>query len=144
MRIKPEKINKTEVVLLYCQHCINNIDITAEVNKISDLFIKPVMMSCSSKIEVSYLLRLLEAGAEAIEVACCCENKCHFLVGSLRTRKRIDYVRGLLDQIGLGAERIGINCDTGLSPKKLVSLAVERAKAVEPLGPNPMKKGDME
>jgi hypothetical protein len=36
----------------------------------------------------------------------CEENNCHFLEGSTRCARRVDYLRGLLDDIGLGGERL--------------------------------------
>jgi F420-non-reducing hydrogenase iron-sulfur subunit len=102
------------------------------------------MMPCSSKIEVPHILRVLEQGVDGVEVAACPESKCHFLVGSLRAEKRVDYTRRLLDEIQIGAERLGISRGTGLSAKKLMGLAERRAEAVKTLGPNPMKKGDIQ
>ena len=101
---------------------------------------QPVMMPCSSKIEVPYVLKILERGADAVEVVACPADGCQFLVGSLRTEKRIDYVRGLLDEIHVGAERVGISRGPGLSVKDLAALAASRAEAIRSLGPNPMNK----
>ena len=36
----------------------------------------------------------------------CQEDNCHTLEGSSRCARRVDYVRGLLDQIGIGQERL--------------------------------------
>jgi len=132
-----------EVVVLYCQHCIGDeADVTVELERVSGFTVRPAMMPCSSKIEVSYILKILEQGADGVEVVACPENKCRFLVGSLRAEKRIEYIRRLLDEISMGAERVGISRGLGLSAEKLISLAEERSKAVNALGPNPMKKGD--
>lgn len=115
----------------------------SESNRISGFRLRSVMMPCSSKIEVPYILKILERGADAVQVIACPVNKCRFLIGSSRTVKRIEYVRSLLEQIDIGAERVGISIVSGLSAEKLVGLAAERAEAVEPLGANPMKKGEL-
>jgi len=101
------------------------------------------MMPCSSKIEVPYILKILERGADAVQVVACPANKCRFLIGSSRTAKRIEYVRRLLDEIDIGAERVGISSAAGLSGKKLIELAAARAEAAKPLGANPMKNGEL-
>ena len=53
--------------------------------------------------------------------------------------KRIEHVRRLLDQIRMGAERIGMIRGDNLSYKDMLGIAEERAGAVMALGPSPMK-----
>lgn len=141
---KTEVIFEPEVVLLYCQHSLErDVDITAQSKGISGFRVQPVMMPCSSKIEVSYILKILERGVDAVQVVVCPARKCRFLIGSRRTTKRIEYIRRLLDEIDMGAERVGISNASGLRAEKLMDITAERAKAVEPLGANPMKNGEL-
>ena len=63
------------------------------------------------------------------------------MVGSAKIEKRVEYARGLIESIGMGAERIGLTFDKELSAKQLVDIAGKRADAIRPLGANPMKKG---
>ena len=91
-----DKSFEPEIVVLYCQRCIRkDADVDVEADRASGFSVQPVMMPCSSKIEVPYILKILERGADAVEVVACPADGCRFLVGSLRAEKRIDYVRGL-------------------------------------------------
>lgn len=129
-----------EVVVLYCQRCVRqDADAAMAADQTSGFSVQPVMMPCSSKIEVPYILKILERGADAVEVVACPADRCRFLVGSLRAEKRIDYIRGLLDEIHIGGERVGISHGPGLSAQDLIDLAANRAEAVRTLGPSPMK-----
>jgi len=92
--------------------------------------IRPVMLACSSKVQVPELLNILDNGVDGVEVVACPDEVCRFLVGSRRASKRVAYVRGLLDAAGLGAERLGISIKSDLSAEELVQLAEERAAAV--------------
>jgi coenzyme F420-reducing hydrogenase delta subunit len=87
------------------------------------------MMPCSSKIEVPYILKILEAGALAVEIVACPEKGCKFLVGSRRAEKRIEYIRGLLEQIGCSRQRVGISRKLSQSPQELIELARARGDA---------------
>jgi len=139
----PKTSFEPEVVVLYCQHCVGEgAQVTLESDRASGFSVRAVMMPCSSKVEVPYVLKILERGADTVEVIACPEKACRFLFGSARTEKRIDYIRGLLEEIGIGSERVGICRGSGLSGKELVALAGTRADAVRELGPNPMKKGE--
>ncbi|MDH4239670.1 MAG: hydrogenase iron-sulfur subunit [Phycisphaerae bacterium] len=132
-----------EVVLLYCQHGLcHEAKGSAWYQECAGLSIRAIMMPCSSKIEVSYILKLLESGADAVEVVACPEKSCKYLVGSLRAERRIEYVRGLLEKIGYAPERVGISRKLSQSPVQLMDLARARADAVRSFGINPMKKGE--
>ena len=133
---------KPEVVVLYCQHGIcDEAKASAWSQEIPGLSVRAIMMPCSSKIEVSYILKILESGVDAVEIVACPEKSCKFLVGSLRAERRIEYIRGLLEKIGYAPERVGISRKLSQSPEKLIELARARADTVRPLGINPMKKG---
>ena len=128
------------VVVLYCQNCVAEGVDAAEVSiSASGFKARFVVMPCSSKVEASHVLKLLDEGADGVQVVGCPENKCRFLVGSTTAEKRIEYARGLLDEIHMGADRLGMERGALLSAPDLMELAERRAAAVRPLGPNPMK-----
>jgi F420-non-reducing hydrogenase iron-sulfur subunit len=134
-----------EIVVLYCQHCVGaDAAVIAEADRVSGFSVQPVLMPCSSKVEIPHVLRILERGVDGVEVVACPESRCHFLVGSLRAEKRVEYIRCLLDEIQIGAERVGISRGSGLSAKELMRLAAGRAEAARTLGCNPMKAGGVQ
>lgn len=143
MSNEPEQPDQEpEVVVLYCQHGLcDEAKASAWSQEIPGLSVRGIMMPCSSKIEVSYILKILESGTDAVEIVACPEKSCKFLVGSLRAERRIEYIRGLLEKIGYGPERVGISRKLSQSPEQLIDLARARADAVRSLGINPMKKG---
>ena len=145
MTDKPQQADRDlEVVVLYCQHSLcDEAKGSAWSQQIEGLSLRAVMMPCSSKIEVAYVLRMLESGADAIEIVACPEESCKFLVGSLRAERRIEYIHGLLEKIGYTPERVGISRRLSQSPEELLDLARARADAARPFGMNPMKKGEL-
>ena len=133
---------KRDVVVLYCQHCVSEeVRITAAMEQVAGFSIRAVMVPCSSKVQVSHLLKVIEEGADGIELVGCPDDECQHLVGSRRAEKRVEYARSLLGGIGVGADRIGLTREKGLSTEGLMDLADQRAKAIESLGPHPMKSG---
>ena len=65
-----------------------------------------IALPCTGKLQPEHLLKAFEAGADAVCVLTCAGDSCHYLEGSRRAERRVEYVRELLDEIGLGGERL--------------------------------------
>ncbi len=58
-------------------------------------------LPCSGRIESLHLLKALEAGAEKVYLITCPEGACRYGEGNVRARKRLEYARKLVKEIGL-------------------------------------------
>ncbi len=70
--------------------------------------VNEVVVPCAGRLQPEHFLKAFEDGADAIGVVCCEEGDCHHLEGNRRCLRRLDHVNGLLNQIGLGANRLMI------------------------------------
>jgi coenzyme F420-reducing hydrogenase delta subunit len=121
-----------EVVVLYCQQAISeDAKATDWSQDAGGINVRAIMLPCSSKVEVPYILRLLQSGADAVEIVACPEKACKFLLGSRRAEKRIDYVRSLLEKIGSNPQSVGISRKLNQTPDKLIEIAKARAEAAK-------------
>jgi F420-non-reducing hydrogenase iron-sulfur subunit len=128
------------VVVLYCRNCVDaNVRQIDSFRTLESFEVRQIVMPCSSKIDERLLLKLIENGADAVLVVACADHACKFLVGSLRAEKRIQQVRLILEEIGLGPERVSFIRRARLSAAGLLELAADRAMRVRSLGPNPAK-----
>jgi coenzyme F420-reducing hydrogenase delta subunit len=129
------------IVVLYCQRVLAagaNLDRAAQG---ADGFeLRPVALPCTSKIEVSHLIKILEQGADGVQVVGCPDGQCQFLVGDVRTEKRVEHARAMLVEADLGGERLGMERGAELAAEQIVEMARRRARAVAPLGGHPMRK----
>jgi coenzyme F420-reducing hydrogenase delta subunit len=72
-------------------------------------------------------------------VAGCLEGGCHVLEGNLRARRRTGRIREILDEIGVGAERLKmVNFSAAMAPT-FVERVEEIVATVRALGPSPLK-----
>jgi coenzyme F420-reducing hydrogenase delta subunit len=130
-----------EIIVLFCRQSVDGtVSLSNAYRRLPGLGVRLVVLPCSSNVEVRQLVKMLEQGADGIQVVACPEQACRFLVGSNKAEKRIDYVRRLLAEINFGAERVGIVRGTSLSAEQLLGLARERAALLRDLGPNPMRE----
>jgi F420-non-reducing hydrogenase iron-sulfur subunit len=88
-------------------HCVNALEggHSAALRR-DDADISIVRMACSSMTRDVYLLHAFEAGADAVVLLVCPERQCRYIDGNVRAARRTGRVKFLLDEIGLGRERI--------------------------------------
>ncbi len=129
-----------EIVVLFCQQSVDrSVELANAYRRQPGFRVRLVVMPCSSKVEVRQIVKMLENGADAVQIVACEEEACRFLVGSSKAERRVEYVRGLLEEIDFGAERVGLVRGMNLSVEKLLEHARERAERIRELGPNPMR-----
>ena len=101
--------------------------------------VKIIKLPCSGRAEIIHLMKAFEEGADGVFVAGCLEGDCHYQTGNLRAKKRVAYVREMLDQVGVGGERIVMyNLSAGQGPR-FAEIAREMTEKVRQLGPSPIR-----
>ena len=102
--------------------------------------IKIVKLPCTGKIDVLYLLKTFQSGADGVYVAGCMEGDCHYLTGNLRAKKRVEYTQKILDEVGVGGERLAMYNMSAAQGARFVEVAQEMTEKIKELGPSPIKK----
>jgi coenzyme F420-reducing hydrogenase delta subunit len=98
--------------------------------------IRIVRLLCTGKIDPVFFLRAFESGADGVLVAGCMEGECHFVEGNLRARKRVVYAKKLLDEVGLGGERLEMYNMSAGEGGKFAAAAKEITERIRSLGPS--------
>ena len=70
--------------------------------------VKTIGLPCSGKVDVPYLIKAFETGADSVVVVTCPENECRHFEGNLRAHKRAEAVESLLEEIGMAAGRMAV------------------------------------
>jgi coenzyme F420-reducing hydrogenase delta subunit len=101
--------------------------------------VKIIKLPCSGRAEIIHLMKAFEEGADGVFVAGCLEGDCHYQTGNLRAKKRVAFVREMLDKVGVGGERIVMyNLSAGQGPR-FAEIAREMTEKVRQLGPSPIR-----
>jgi len=90
-------------------------------------------------VDVIHILRSFEKGADGVYLVGCMEGDCHFNQGNFRARKRVEQVQKLLDDIGIGGERVRMYNLSSSEAPLFVQFAKEMFDKIVELGPNPIK-----
>jgi len=104
--------------------------------------IKLVKLPCTGKTDVRYLLEAFEQGADGVCVVGCPIGNCHHVSGNVRGLARVKYTKKLLDEIGLGGERLEMYFGSGGMGMTFANAVREITERVRGLGPNPLKLGN--
>jgi coenzyme F420-reducing hydrogenase delta subunit len=131
-----DKTFKPKITLF---HCINAFAESAPspFGDRDDFEIKFMRLPCSSMVKDVFLLRAFEAGADAVVVLVCPEGQCRYVEGNIRAKKRVQWVKNLLDEIGLDGRRLALN-NISAGDKEATSLIIQKTlKDLSTLGPNP-------
>lgn len=68
--------------------------------------VNEVAVPCGGRVQPEHFLKALEDGADAVAVICCEDGNCHHIEGNRRCQRRIGYVSSLIDEAGLGGDRL--------------------------------------
>jgi len=93
------------IYLFCCATSYDQAEIIRGINR-QGIEIKIITIPCSGKLDILYLTKAFETGADGAAVMICREGECRYLEGNLRAKKRVDAVEGLLEETGLGAGRV--------------------------------------
>ena len=101
--------------------------------------VKLIRLPCTGKVDVRYILDAFEKGADGVYVIACPIGNCHHVHGNERAAARIAYTRRLLDEIGIGGDRLEIIYTSGGMGATFAGAATTMTERVRALGPSPLK-----
>jgi len=68
--------------------------------------VREVVTPCTGRLQPEHVLKAFESGASVVCTVACQDDKCHYVEGSKRCARRVDTIRAILREIGLGGERL--------------------------------------
>jgi F420-non-reducing hydrogenase iron-sulfur subunit len=98
-----------EALKIYVFYCSNSLDakqLSRCCQELKEHNLKAINLPCSGKIDVPYLVKAFETGADGIVIVTCELGKCRHLEGNMRAEKRAEAVDSLLEEVGAGSGRI--------------------------------------
>jgi F420-non-reducing hydrogenase iron-sulfur subunit len=134
-------MNDQPVILAFCCHycAYAAADMAGSMRLQYPAGIRVLRFPCTGKIEENHILAAFEKGVDGVMVAGCLEGGCHFLEGNLRARRRVERVKGLLDEIGVDGRRLEMFNLSSAEGPRFAEITREMYERVAPLGPSPLR-----
>ncbi len=102
--------------------------------------VRMIEQPCSGRIDIQLILQAFEDGADGVYVAGCLEGDCHFLKGNFRAKLRVGQAKKVLDDVGIGGERVEMYNLSGSMGPRFAEVAHEMHERIKNLGPSPLNK----
>jgi coenzyme F420-reducing hydrogenase delta subunit len=136
----PETSFEPEITAFYCVYCGYMAADTAGALHIQyPANVKFVRLPCTGKTDIRYILEAFEQGADGVYQVACPIGNCHHVRGNERGLARVKRAKKILDEIGLGGERLDMFFMSGSQGQTFAMAAQTMTERIRALGPNPLK-----
>ena len=120
---------KLKLSVFYCSNCLDATELERIAGEEEGIKYTIISLPCSGKADLLYLLKAFETGADGLALITCPKNECHYLEGNLRAPKRVEEANRLLEETGLGSDRVVVLSMNGKGTGEIVAkLAAFREK----------------
>lgn len=128
------------IVAFCCHYCAYTAADSAGTRRIEyPTNVTIIRVPCSGKVDAIHLMQAFERGADGVYVAGCLDGDCHFKTGNLRATERVARVRELLDELGIGADRLAMFKLSAGMGERFAEIALEMTDRIRALGPSPVR-----
>jgi F420-non-reducing hydrogenase iron-sulfur subunit len=125
-----------QIIAFCCNYCsYAAADLAGSIRMTYPANIKIVLVPCSGRVDPLHMIRALEAGADGVYIAGCLEGDCHFEVGNFKAKKRVAYVRHLLEEMGIEPDRVQMFNIAASDAPKFAEVARTVTARIRELGP---------
>jgi len=96
-----------KIIAFCCHYCaFTAADLAGTMRQQYPTNIHIVRLPCTGKVDTNMLLQAFVDDADGVMVAGCEEGSCHFLEGNIRAKKRVEYAKKKLEEVGITPEKL--------------------------------------
>ncbi|MCS5422141.1 MULTISPECIES: hydrogenase iron-sulfur subunit [Psychrilyobacter] len=98
--------------------------------------IKIIRVPCSCRVNINFVLRAFQNGADGVVIAGCHPGDCHYSTGNYHTRRRFSLITNLAEYVGVEKERFKVDWISAAEGNKFATVMNDILEDVYKLGPN--------
>ncbi len=127
---------KPKIVAYCCEFCaFAAADLAGAMRLQYPPSVRIIGLPCTGKVDAIHLMKAFEGGADGVFVAGCLEGQCHYVVGNLRAKKRVAYVKRLLAEVQIEPERAEMFNLSSAMGGRFAEIVEEMTLRIKELGP---------
>ena len=129
-----------QIVAFYCSNCASAAaDVAEGLKKELPNNIKIINVPCTGRVEILHLLKAFEKGADGVYVAGCQEDSCRYTSGIIKAKKRVEYVKKLLEELEIEPQRIEVFSMSASRGQEFTDTGAKMIERIRSLGPSPAR-----
>ena len=105
--------------------------------------VRIIKTPCTGRLEVQFLMKAFEKGADGVLVAGCLEGGCHFTDGNYFAKRRVNYTQELMAEFGLEKERLRMVNVSASMARPFTDIVKEMVETARQLGPSPLSQNQI-
>ncbi len=130
-----------KIVAFCCHYCaFAAADLAGSMRLSYPTNVKISKLPCTGRVDVIHILKAFENGADGAYVAGCLEGNCHFMEGNLWAKRRVKAAKKILDEVGLGGDRLEMYNMSAAMGQRFAEVAIEMTERIRQLGPSPLNR----
>ena len=143
--IRSEQTEETEfnpvIIAFVCNWCsLGGADMAGLSRMQQPTNVRLIRTMCSARIDPIFILQALTEGADGVLFTGCHPGDCHYLTGNYKSQKRFEYVKYMLEKMGLEPDRVWLEWISASEGGKWAETVHVFTKRIQELGPNPLRK----
>lgn len=97
--------------------------------------LRVIRVMCSARIDPSFVLRALVAGADGVLLCGCHPGDCHYVEGNYKAMRRFRLLKRLLAQYGVEDERVRLEWVSASEGARFAGIVDDMTAKIRDLGP---------
>jgi F420-non-reducing hydrogenase iron-sulfur subunit len=104
-----------------------------------DLSARIIRMPCTARLDINFMLKALQEGADGVLIVGCHPGDCAYKTGNLGAERRVRFTRKLIAQLGLDENRVKMVFVSAAEGDKFAAEVNKFAEEIRAIGPNPIR-----
>jgi len=121
----------------WCSYAGADLAGTARISYPTNIRIIRVM--CSGMVHPALVMDAISKGIDGVLIAGCHPGDCHYTDGNLKTERRAEALRVMMEDMGIETDRLRLEWVSSGEGEKFARVVREMTETLKKVGPNPFK-----
>jgi coenzyme F420-reducing hydrogenase delta subunit len=133
-----EQKNEMKIIGFLCNWCSYGGADTAGVSRLKQpTDFRIIRIPCTGRMDPLFVLKALVSGIDGVLVSGCHPKDCHYAVGNLYARRRLEVLKEFLPFLGIDADRFHYTWVSASEGQRWQEVVTEFSMRIHELGRNP-------